>query len=574
LGRTTASCCTVAGRIVAMIPFHPLADIFPLIEGDDFDQLVADIRDNGLREPIVLLEGQILDGRNRYRACVAAGLMPEELTAPGRAHLRYFHSFVPAGFPTPPHDGLLAYVISKNLRRRQLNDDQRRMVAARLVNLKQGRPADDKTSQIANISRGSAAKMLTSDVAGIDRARSVISRAVPELIAAVDQGVVSVASAAELAAQPVERQAEIVNALPRDEHGRLTPAAKKALAPVIKEVRAEKQIEKKERRDTREAELGRRLREMPEKHFGVAIEDFEWDHKPWSRETGMDRHPANHYPTAADAHTPEEIVARTAERFKCLADDCVLYMWTTIPHEAIAHRVLELRGFKYVTQRIWSKLRSGNGRGPGYWVTGEHEILLIGVRGKVVPPATAHFRSLFEAPVGEHSQKPDQQYEHAEFHFPNLPKIELNARRARPGWQRWGNEAPLPLADDAETQKNDRSTGGHRACCRRGRPGAPEFPETRCQRLGGLIPAARAGDVRMSAIAEDHFLQINSCSFARAETIVEYYVWLSSPHGLGQLLFFGDSGSSAVDFAAAIAERYQLLISNRLSASQTRERTP
>jgi N6-adenosine-specific RNA methylase IME4/ParB-like chromosome segregation protein Spo0J len=428
-----------------MIPFHPLADIFPLIEGDDFDAMVADIRQFGLREPIVLLDSQILDGRNRYRACVAAGLLPED--APGHSHLKYFRFYSPPGTGAPSPDELVAFVISKNLRRRQLNDDQRRMVAARLVNLKQGRPADEKTSQNANISRDVAAKMLTSDVAGIDRARSVISHATPELIAAVDQGAVSVASAAELASQPIERQAEIVNALPRDEHGKLTPAAKKALVPIIKEVRAEKQIEKKVRRDNREADLGRKILAKPEKKFGVAIEDFEWDHEPWSRATGMDRHPSNHYPTAADAHTPEEIVARTAERFKCLADDCVLYMWTTIPHEAIAHKVLELRGFKYATQRIWSKLRNGKGRGPGYWVTGEHEILLIGVRGKVVAPANAHFRSLFEAPVGEHSAKPDQQYEHAEYHFPNIPKIELNARRARPGWQSWGYEAPLPKND-------------------------------------------------------------------------------------------------------------------------------
>jgi N6-adenosine-specific RNA methylase IME4 len=436
-----------------MIALHPLAEIFPLIEGDDFDELVKDIRERGLRERIELLDGRILDGRNRYRACVAAGLMPAELTAPNAGHLKYFHSFVPAGADTPSPNELIAYVISKNLRRRQLSDDQRRMVAARLVNLKRGRPADGKTSQIANISRDAAARMLTSDVSGIDRARSIISHALPEVIAAVEQGRVSVAAAAELASQPVERQAEIVRALPRDEHGKLTPAAKRALAPVIKEIRAEKQTEKKERRDAREADLGRKILAMPEEKFGVALEDFEWDHKPWSRETGMDRHPANHYPTAADAHTPEEIVARTAERFECLADTCVLYMWTTIPHEAIAHRVLELRGFKYVSQRMWDKIRSGNGRGPGYWVTGEHEILLIAVRGDVVAPATAHFRSRFEAPVGEHSAKPDQQYEHAEYHFPNIPKVELNARRSRPGWRAWGYEAPLQLADDAESRQ-------------------------------------------------------------------------------------------------------------------------
>jgi ParB-like chromosome segregation protein Spo0J len=55
------------------IPFHPLSMIFPLIEGERFDALVADIKKNGQREPIVLYQGKILDGRNRYRACLAAG---------------------------------------------------------------------------------------------------------------------------------------------------------------------------------------------------------------------------------------------------------------------------------------------------------------------------------------------------------------------------------------------------------------------------------------------------------------------------------------------------------------------
>jgi len=426
-----------------MIEFHPLANIFPLIDGQHFEELVKDIREHGLREPIVLLEGKILDGRNRYRACVAAGLLPESLDKLTVPQLKYFKHHVAAGKETPPQADLLAFVVSKNLHRRQLTDDQRRMVGARMVNLKAGRPADDdKSSQFANISRDDAAALMKTDVAGIDRARSVIAHAVTEVVELVDEGKVSVAAAAEIAQQAPERQAEIVASLPRDENGKLTPEAKKSLAPIVKELRAERQLEKKEKRDNREAELGRKLAAMPEKKYGVAIEDFEWDHKPWSRETGMDRHPSNHYPTAADAHAPEEIVARTAERFKCLADTCVLYMWTTIPHQAIAHKVLELRGFKYVSQRVWDKVRPGAGRGPGYWVTGEHEILLIGVRGKVVAPVTAHFPSRFEAPVGEHSEKPDQQYEHAEFHFPSLPKIELNARRRRNGWEAWGFEAP------------------------------------------------------------------------------------------------------------------------------------
>lgn len=53
--------------------FHPIAGIFPMIEGQDFAQLVADVKAHGVREPVWLYEGKILDGRNRYMAAKKAG---------------------------------------------------------------------------------------------------------------------------------------------------------------------------------------------------------------------------------------------------------------------------------------------------------------------------------------------------------------------------------------------------------------------------------------------------------------------------------------------------------------------
>ena len=92
------------------LEFHPLQTSSPWSKGQDFAELVADIREHGLHEPIVLFEGKILDGRNRYRACGAAGIEPT--------------------FTVYQGDDPVAYVISLNLRRPALGrpsgpDDRR-----------------------------------------------------------------------------------------------------------------------------------------------------------------------------------------------------------------------------------------------------------------------------------------------------------------------------------------------------------------------------------------------------------------------------------------------------------------
>ena len=114
--------------------FHPLADIFPLMRGAEFDELVADIKKNGLIEPIVLLEDKILDERNRYRACIVAKVDPT---------FRPFTGDDPA-----------AHVTSANIRRRHLNAEQKRALIEKLLQTKPEQSnvaiakvvkADDKT---------------------------------------------------------------------------------------------------------------------------------------------------------------------------------------------------------------------------------------------------------------------------------------------------------------------------------------------------------------------------------------------------------------------------------------------
>ncbi len=192
------------------------------------------------------------------------------------------------------------------------------------------------------------------------------------------------------------------------------------------------QGDKKQRRAAREAELATRITALPDKRYGVIVADPEWQWEPWSRETGMDRAAANHYPTSI----LPVIAARNVPSIS--AEDCVLFLWATGPMTPHALVVMAAWGFDYKAQYVWGKDKIGN----GYWNREKHELLLIGTRGRVPCPAQGdQWDSLLMAPRGAHSEKPECFLEMIEAYFPNLPKIELNRRGPpRPGWSAWGNE--------------------------------------------------------------------------------------------------------------------------------------
>jgi len=120
-----------------------------------------------------------------------------------------------------------------------------------------------------------------------------------------------------------------------------------------------------------------------------------------------------------------------------VADDAVLYLWATAPKLEDALRVLKAWGFKYKTCAVWDKELIGM----GYWFRGQHEILLVGTRGNVkAPQAPLRVSSVFRERRTKHSKKPEIVQDLIEQWFPQGPRLELFARRQRPGWDVWGNE--------------------------------------------------------------------------------------------------------------------------------------
>jgi N6-adenosine-specific RNA methylase IME4 len=212
-----------------------------------------------------------------------------------------------------------------------------------------------------------------------------------------------------------------------------TAGAARAAVHSVEATAAERTAEKKAARAALEADLGARQVALPAKRYGVILADPEWRFEPYSRETGMDRAADNHYPTSE----LDDIKARDVASIA--AEDCVLFLWATAPMLPQALAVMSSWGFTYKSQAIWNKDRIGT----GYWFRNKHEILLVGTRGEIPAPAMGtQSVSLIEAPTAEHSEKPEAFHAIIESYFPSLPKIELNARRARPGWDVWGNEAP------------------------------------------------------------------------------------------------------------------------------------
>lgn len=188
---------------------HPVAAIFPEMSGASFAELVADIKQNGLREPVLLHpDGSIIDGRNRYRACLEAGVKPTFRTWDGQGCL-------------------VALVLSLNLHRRHLDESQRAMVGARAraifeedarqrqlaaQNNDRGRAVSANLREQAAVGKSAekAAAVVNVSTRAVETATKVIKSGAPELVEAVDHGEVSVSAAAEIAELPKDEQRAVV----------------------------------------------------------------------------------------------------------------------------------------------------------------------------------------------------------------------------------------------------------------------------------------------------------------------------------------------------------------------------
>jgi len=128
------------------------------------------------------------------------------------------------------------------------------------------------------------------------------------------------------------------------------------------------------------------------------------------------------------AHLPIKALAAT---------DSLCLMWATVPMVEHALSVMRAWGFRYKSMLCWPKNRIAT----GYWARNAHELVLIGRRGKFPCQRPALFpTSIIPGRVREHSRKPDWVADVVDNRYPEMTKLELFARTARPGWSVIGNQ--------------------------------------------------------------------------------------------------------------------------------------
>lgn len=372
-----------------------------MLDAERHVSLRDDIQVNGLLHPIVTYGGEILDGRNRYKACTEIGVEP---------------TF--AEFDGDPW----AYVWSANGERRDLVHDQRYLIWKRAtVKSAAWQTQQAAKREAANVARSEAAK--EQNAASNPRAGERFGPATTCGDTERDHAAESEkkTSTAKAAASKTNRgSVERMDQLDRHR----PDLADKVLAGEIKPTQALRQM----KRDS----LADRVAELPEGKYRVIYADPPWSYG--DERSGLDASgsaAAAHYPTMPIGEICALDIASLA------ADDAVLFLWATFPLLPDALQVIHSWGFKYKTAMVWDKQRANLGN----YHDARAEMLIIATRGACTPEGKGRPSQIQSIARGAHSAKPEEFRATIDHMYPNGPRVELFRRGEAPaGWTIWGNE--------------------------------------------------------------------------------------------------------------------------------------
>ena len=358
-------------------------NLIPPLSDDEFKQLEENLLRDGIRDPLVVWNGILIDGHNRFEIAQKHGL-----------------EFVTTELQFADRNEALHWIITNQLGRRNLSAYDRSILALKLKpviaakakekQIESGGAVPQKSAKPPIETRAEIAKAAGVSHDTIAKVEKIEAQASPEIKAALRTGDMSI-NAAYNKVQQAARKEDI-----------------------------QRQVD----------EIEQRAIEKPDGLFDVIVIDPPWGYVREAHHGSFDaqgRRCTNPYPEM----TQDELKAIELPA----ADNCVLFLWTTHKFIWDAKELLDIWGFDYRCMLVWNKQQMGLGN----LIRMQCEFCLVAFKGKPAFKDVHNARDLIEEPRREHSRKPDAFYRLVEELCAGR-KLDYFSRTKREGWSTYGND--------------------------------------------------------------------------------------------------------------------------------------
>ncbi|MGL4999217.1 MAG: MT-A70 family methyltransferase, partial [Cetobacterium sp.] len=377
----------------------------------------------GIREPILLWNNQIIDGHNRYSVATKHNL-----------------EFKTTEKQFDSEKEVKEYMILNQFGRRNLSNYQRSILALELEDIFKVKAKENHTKNaiktLNKLNNAPASATLPTPVEKINtraelskianvgdrtmgKVKKIRDEASEEMKQKLEQGTVSINEAYN----QMKREKELETA-----ELEFVAYTQKDILEKAKELRTESSKAKKEARkelieqQVKDIEEGK-LPELSGK-FDIVSIDPPW---PYGREYDPETsRVANPYP---------EMTIEMIENIKLpTTDDSIIFLWTTHMFLPNSFEILKKWGYEYKATLVWNKERIGMGA----WFRMQCEFCLVAIKGKPYFENT-RYRDIFSVPRREHSRKPDEFFKMVT-EITAGRRLEYFSREKREGWEIYGND--------------------------------------------------------------------------------------------------------------------------------------
>lgn len=364
-----------------------ISKLFSELIGWNYEELKKDIRENGIKVPIILgvVEGKdeetLVDGHQRLQIWTELGRDSTEIPKEIKGY--------------PSREAMVRDAVVLNILRRHLTKGQRAYFAAKYLLPIEKEEAEKRKAHGLT----APGKTLPANLQEASKPY--------ELEAYTRAG-----KQVGLSGRTLRKAEEVFEKAPED---------------IVKGVLTGKTSISHAHTKVKRREKHMKPKPLPEGEWAVILAD-----PPWPYYLPLRGAPDAHYKVM----TKEEILEKKIPS----AEDAVLFLWATNPQLEFAIEVMNSWGFGYRTNLVWVKDIFGT----GHYFRGQHELLLLGIKGGMPPPMEeVRSSSVLTSPRRGHSQKPEEVYDLIESMYPNREYLELFARptERREKWTYWGLEA-------------------------------------------------------------------------------------------------------------------------------------